>query len=123
MPSDLWSIGCILAELYQGELLFATHDNIEHLALIEQVVGSFPRKMLKRAKNTELVHEAFNSNGSHRMGRVLGLDKLSYVKRVPPLESIVSRDGDDAWFLWLLHRILVIDPDERASAKGCLKKL
>jgi len=123
MPSDLWSIGCILAELYQGELLFATHDNIEHLALIEQVVGSFPRKMLKRAKNTELVHEAFNSNGSHRMGRVLGLDKLSYVKRVPPLESIVSRDGDDAWFLWLLHRILVIDPDERASAKECLRKL
>jgi serine/threonine protein kinase len=23
-PSDCWSIGCIIAELYQGELLFAT---------------------------------------------------------------------------------------------------
>jgi serine/threonine protein kinase len=23
-PSDLWSIGCIIAELYQGDLLFAT---------------------------------------------------------------------------------------------------
>jgi len=35
-PSDLWSAGCILAELYMGELLFATHDNVEHLALIEK---------------------------------------------------------------------------------------
>lgn len=28
-PSDIWSIGCIIAELYQGDLLFATvtHTN------------------------------------------------------------------------------------------------
>lgn len=35
-PSDLWSAGCILAELYMGELFFATHDNVEHLALMEK---------------------------------------------------------------------------------------
>ena len=35
-PSDLWSAGCILAELYRGELLFATHDSLEHLALMEK---------------------------------------------------------------------------------------
>ena len=33
-PSDLWSAGCIIAECYAGELLFATHDNAEHLALM-----------------------------------------------------------------------------------------
>ena len=121
MPSDLWSIGCILAELYQGELLFATHDNIEHLALIEQVIGHFPRNMLKRAKNVEIVEEAFDSNGSHRMDRVLPADKLSYVKRTAPLESMITYDEDE-WFLWLLRRILVIDPDERASARECLRK-
>lgn len=121
MPSDLWSIGCILAELYQGELLFATHDNIEHLALIEQVVGSFPRKMLKRAKNVELVDKAFDSNGIHRTDRVLPADKLSYVKRIAPLESMISYD-EDAWFLWLLRRILIINPDERATAQECLRK-
>ena len=33
-PSDLWSAGCIIAELYRGELLFGTHDNEEHLALM-----------------------------------------------------------------------------------------
>lgn len=120
MPSDLWSIGCILAELYQGELLFATHDNIEHLALIERVIGLFPRRMLKRARNTDLVEEAFDSGGSHRMERVLPADQLSYVKRTDPLDSIIT-DIEDAWFLRLLRRILVIDPDERATAQECLK--
>ena len=38
-PSDMWSIGCILSEIYTGELLFGTHDNIEHLALMEKVTG------------------------------------------------------------------------------------
>ena len=120
MPSDLWSIGCILAELYQGELLFATHDNIEHLALIERVIGLFPRKMLKRARNIDLVEEAFDSSGSHRMEKVLPADKLSYVKRTAPLDSIITYD-EDAWFLRLLRRILIIDPDERATAQECLK--
>ncbi|ETO06562.1 serine/threonine kinase-1, partial [Reticulomyxa filosa] len=36
--SDLWSIGCILSELYTGDLLFATHENIEHLAMMEKVL-------------------------------------------------------------------------------------
>jgi len=121
MPSDLWSIGCILAELYQGELLFATHDNTEHLALIERIVGPFPRAMLRRAKNVAIVDAAFDSGGSHRMERVLRADQLSYVKRTAPLESILAYD-EDAWFLRLLRRILVIDPDERATARECLRK-
>lgn len=107
-------------ELYQGELLFATHDNIEHLALIEQVIGPFPRRMLKRAKNSELVNEAFDSNGAHRMERVLPPESLTYVKRIAPLESIVYKE--DTWFLRLLRRILVIDPEERATARECLRK-
>mmetsp|Transcript_31358 Transcript_31358/g.37312 ORF Transcript_31358/g.37312 Transcript_31358/m.37312 type:complete len:300 (+) Transcript_31358:499-1398(+) len=49
-PSDLWSLGCILAELYIGELLFETHDNDEHLALIERIVGRFPPMMIRNTK-------------------------------------------------------------------------
>jgi len=44
-PCDLWSIGCVLVELYTGEALFQTHDNVEHLAMMEQVLGRFPERM------------------------------------------------------------------------------
>ena len=65
MPSDLWSAGCILAELYQGDLLFSTHDNMEHLALMERVLGKFPRHVVKRAAETsELAREAFALAGA-----------------------------------------------------------
>jgi serine/threonine protein kinase len=37
-PSDIWSAACILAELFTGELLFNTHDDLEHLALMERVL-------------------------------------------------------------------------------------
>merc|ERR1712203_672868 len=47
--SDLWSVGCILMELYTGELLFRTHESLEHLALMETIVQSWPRAMLDRA--------------------------------------------------------------------------
>jgi hypothetical protein len=76
--------------------------------------------MLKRAKNTQLVSKSFDSNGAHRMERVLPPENVDHVKRVPPLESIVYEE--DAWFLQLLRRILVIDPDDRATARDCLQK-
>ncbi|ODV61849.1 serine/threonine protein kinase KNS1, partial [Ascoidea rubescens DSM 1968] len=36
---DLWSIGCILAELVVGEAIFKTHDNIEHLLMMEKITN------------------------------------------------------------------------------------
>ena len=33
--ADLWSLGCILFELYSGNMLFQTHSSPEHLALME----------------------------------------------------------------------------------------
>jgi len=118
MESDMWSAGCILAELYQGELLFATHDNVEHLALIEKVIDRFPRWMIERGKQEELIREAFHSDGMHKMERVLEPESMSYVKRTKPLESIVY--PEDAWFLSMLRRILVIDPNRRSTARECL---
>ncbi|KAG7364195.1 serine/threonine protein kinase [Nitzschia inconspicua] len=120
MPSDLWSLGCILAELYKGELLYPTHDNMEHLALIEKVIGPFPRRMLKRAKNVDVVKEAFDSKGRHRMNRVLSPESFEYVNQAVSLESMVN--GDDVWLSRLLRKVLVIDPNDRASAHECLKK-
>lgn len=39
-PCDIWSIGCILVEFFTGDALFQTHDNLEHLAMMEAVIGT-----------------------------------------------------------------------------------
>lgn len=36
--------------LLQGEALFQTHENLEHLAMMERVLGPFPQHMLKKAE-------------------------------------------------------------------------
>lgn len=43
--SDVWSIGCIIFELLSGDLLFPTHENYEHLAMIEKMCGPIPKHM------------------------------------------------------------------------------
>ena len=49
--SDIWSMACILAEIYTGELFFETDDNFEHLAKIEKQCGPIPLHMAKRCGN------------------------------------------------------------------------
>lgn len=34
---DMWSVGCIMVELLAGDALFQTHENLEHLAMMEKV--------------------------------------------------------------------------------------
>lgn len=48
---DCWSIGCILVEMIIGEPLFKTHDNLEHLAMIEKICGyKINKSMVKLSK-------------------------------------------------------------------------
>jgi len=54
--SDVWSIGCIIMELYSGELFFPTHENYEHLAMIEKTSGMIPKWMAEKAENDKLSH-------------------------------------------------------------------
>lgn len=50
-PCDIWSIGCILVEFFTGDALFQTHDNLEHLAMMEAVVGTRIDVKLVKALN------------------------------------------------------------------------
>lgn len=43
-PCDAYSLGCILVEFYTGVALFQTHDNLEHLAMMEIVMGRMPER-------------------------------------------------------------------------------
>lgn len=53
-PCDMWSVGCILVELVIGEPVFRTHDNLEHLAMIEKIAGErIDKDMVRRSKQKE----------------------------------------------------------------------
>lgn len=52
--TDIWSLGCMLFELYKGGLCFPTHESYHHLALIEKRLSTkIPKEMAKRALNME----------------------------------------------------------------------
>jgi hypothetical protein len=36
--------------IWQGDALFQTHENLEHLAMMERVLGPIPQHMVKRAE-------------------------------------------------------------------------
>lgn len=49
----MWSIGCILVEFVTGEALFQTHDNLEHLAMMEAVFGKMPQNLVDQGQKCD----------------------------------------------------------------------
>ena len=49
-PMDVWSIGCVIYELFTGRILFPGRSNNEMLKLMMDVKGAFPKKMLKKGE-------------------------------------------------------------------------
>ena len=45
---DMWSVGCVLFELFTGKILFPGQSNNTMLKLMMDVKGPFPKKMLKK---------------------------------------------------------------------------
>ena len=52
-PCDVFSLGCILVEFYTGMALFQTHDNLEHLAMMEMVMGRMPDQFARKAARNQ----------------------------------------------------------------------
>lgn len=48
-PIDMWSFGCILAELYTGYPLFPGENEVHQLACIQEVLGLPPPEILNLA--------------------------------------------------------------------------
>ncbi|XP_051176712.1 dual specificity tyrosine-phosphorylation-regulated kinase 2-like isoform X2 [Leptopilina boulardi] len=62
-PIDMWSLGCILAELYTGYPLFPGENEVEQLACIMEVLGRPPEQLINHASRRRLF---FDSKGSPR---------------------------------------------------------
>lgn len=72
---DIWSIGCILTEFLTGEALFQTHDNLEHLAMMERILGPIPGDMIKKTISKGL--PAYKYFSYHMVGPSLPAPTLS----------------------------------------------
>ena len=86
-PSDLWSVGCIIAELATGKLLFGTHGDTEHCALIERIILSgdrIPRNMNERM-GASLRKKVFDLDGYVRIGN----QSINYVRSCLSLEELI----------------------------------
>ncbi|KAH6606856.1 hypothetical protein Trco_006009 [Trichoderma cornu-damae] len=127
-PCDIWSIGCILVEFFTGDALFQTHDNLEHLAMMEAVVGSRIDTHLVQAVNKMSTRSG--GNPASKYFKRLKLDyptpettrgSRRFVKAMKHLSDIIpSNSTFFKNFLDLLRKIFVYDPAHRITAKQAL---
>ncbi|KAE9587028.1 hypothetical protein Lal_00004343 [Lupinus albus] len=120
-PCDLWSIGCILIELCSGEALFQTHENLEHLAMMERVLGPLPEHMARRSNRGAEKYFRRSSRLNWPQGAV-SRESIRAVKKLDHLKDIVSRhvDSSRSSLTDLLHGLLRYDPSERLTARQAL---
>ncbi|PYH48750.1 mitogen-activated protein kinase mpkC [Aspergillus saccharolyticus JOP 1030-1] len=100
---DIWSAGCIVAEMLRGKPLFPGKDHINQFFLITEALGSPPDEVIERI-STKTTLQIVQSLG----------------KRKPPVWGSLF-PGADAQAVDLLGKMLVIDPDKRISAEEALE--
>ncbi|KAG0600874.1 hypothetical protein M758_11G067900 [Ceratodon purpureus] len=121
-PCDIWSVGCILVELCSGDALFQTHENLEHLAMMERVLGPIPVHMIKRADRRLEKYFRHGRELNWPEGAV-SRESIRAVRRLPRLRNLIMHHVDHSGGLLidLLQGLLKFEPSERLTAKEALK--
>lgn len=110
---DMWSLGCILAELYTGRPLLPGESEHDQLVLIMEMFGTPSSNVLAKSTKKDLFFD----------GKVLkdptiknGVLKIPGSKKL--YESVCSTDED---FLDFISKCLEIDPCERMTPQAALQ--
>lgn len=113
-PIDMWSLACILAELYTGEPLFAGENESDQLGCIMEVCSLPPNGVLEAATRRRLF---FDSKNNPR-NLVNSKDKRRRVGS-RPLSMILNCDETD--FIDFLDRCLEWDPRLRLTPEEAIR--
>ncbi|KAI8998918.1 hypothetical protein BD414DRAFT_406715 [Trametes punicea] len=116
MAIDMWSLGCIMAELYTGFPIFPGENEQEQLACIMEVLGvpdkdfinRSSRKRLFFADTTGAPRPVVNSKGKRRRP---GTKTLAQALKNPP----------DDLFVDFISKCLVWDPERRLKPQAALR--
>ncbi|TKR80247.1 hypothetical protein L596_014349 [Steinernema carpocapsae] len=114
-PCDVWSIGCIMFELHTGKTLFQTHDNREHLAMMDRIVGSMPYRMIVKSRTKYYLHGRLDWNERSPAGQ--------YVREQckPLAKCIRPGDKEEAELFDLIQQMLTFEPSARINLTDALK--
>ncbi|XP_075051770.1 mitogen-activated protein kinase 14 isoform X6 [Mixophyes fleayi] len=99
---DIWSVGCIMAELLTGRTLFPGTDHIDQLKLILRLVGTPEPELLQKISS-----EAARN----------------YIQSLPYMPKMNFEDvflGANPQAVDLLEKMLVLDTDKRITATEAL---
>lgn len=126
-PCDVWSIGCILVELCTGEALFQTHDNMEHLALMQKVLNKrIDPSLVEKVRWTQSFVDPTTKVLKYP-SRDTDEQSIKYVNSVRPFDTMLRampafRSHQRFWLLLidLLNRIFEYDPSKRITAREAL---
>ena len=131
MPIDMWSLGCILAELLTGYPLFPGEDESDQLACIIELFGMPPQKVLdnsKRARNFISSRGyprycTINVGADGQVQMTGGRSRRGKYRGPPGAKDMVSalKGCDDTLFLDFTKRTLEWDPAVRMTPGQALR--